>query len=73
MKKILAYHQPRDVRRRRHRGRQSGLVPDPAAMPFAPPTTTQKLVNLKKARELGLAIPEALLRDAEQVTETSQK
>ena len=45
----------------------------PAQIPFSPPTKTQKFVNLNKARELGLTIPETLLRDAKQVTEASPK
>lgn len=45
----------------------------PARLPFSPPVTTQKLVNLKQARESGLTIPEPLLREAKQVTETSSK
>ena len=40
----------------------------PARIPFSPPTRTQKLVNLKQAQESGLSIPEALLREAKQVT-----
>ena len=44
----------------------------PARIPFSPPSTTQKLVNLKQAQESGLSIPEALLREAKQVTFPSQ-
>lgn len=40
----------------------------PAAIPFSPPSRTQKLVNLKKAEESHLVIPEALLREAERVS-----
>jgi ABC-type uncharacterized transport system substrate-binding protein len=44
----------------------------PAGIPFSPPTRTQKLVNLKQAQESGLSIPEALLREATQVSAPSQ-
>ena len=44
----------------------------PAGIPFSPPTRTQKLVNLKQAQESGLSIPEAFLREATQVTASSQ-
>jgi ABC-type uncharacterized transport system substrate-binding protein len=40
----------------------------PARIPFSPPTRTRKFVNLKQARESRLNIPDALLREAEQVT-----
>jgi ABC-type uncharacterized transport system substrate-binding protein len=40
----------------------------PKGIPLSPPMTTQKIVNLKQARETGLTIPEVLLRDAKQVT-----
>jgi ABC-type uncharacterized transport system substrate-binding protein len=45
----------------------------PARIPFSPPTTTQKLVNMKQAQESGLSIPEAFLREAKQVTAPSQR
>jgi ABC-type uncharacterized transport system substrate-binding protein len=45
---------------------------NPARIPFSPPSTTQKLVNLKQAQASGLSIPEALLREAKQVTSPSQ-
>ncbi|MEI6781321.1 MAG: ABC transporter substrate-binding protein [Verrucomicrobiota bacterium] len=45
----------------------------PARIPFSPPVTTQKLVNLKQAQESGLHIPDALLREAKQVTAPSQR
>ena len=41
----------------------------PARIPFSPPTRTRKLVNLKRAQEGRLLIPDALLREAKQVTE----
>jgi ABC-type uncharacterized transport system substrate-binding protein len=44
----------------------------PARIPFSPPSTTQKLVNLRQAQESGLSIPEALVREAKQVTSPSQ-
>jgi ABC-type uncharacterized transport system substrate-binding protein len=43
----------------------------PAAIPFSPPTKTQLLVNRKRAEACHLAIPEALLREATLVGETS--
>ena len=46
---------------------------NPARIPLSPPATTQKLVNLKAARQSGLAIPEALLREAKQVTDSPQR
>ena len=45
----------------------------PARIPFSPPSTTQKLVNRQQARECGLNIPEALLREAKQVTTPAQR
>jgi ABC-type uncharacterized transport system substrate-binding protein len=45
----------------------------PARIPFSPPVTTHKFVNLKQAQESGLSIPEALLREAKQVTSPSQR
>jgi ABC-type uncharacterized transport system substrate-binding protein len=45
----------------------------PAKIPLSPPMMIQKLVNLRQARESGLVVPEALLRDAEQVTDASPK
>jgi len=45
----------------------------PARIPFSPPTGTQKLVNLRQAQESGLNIPEAFLREAKQVNDTSQR
>ena len=41
----------------------------PARIPLAPPTKILKLVNLKQAQESRLTIPEALLREAKQVTD----
>jgi ABC-type uncharacterized transport system substrate-binding protein len=38
---------------------------DPAAIPFSPPSTVKKFVNLKSARECGLDVPAALLEGAE--------
>jgi len=40
----------------------------PARIPFSPPTKLEMLVNLKNAGESRLVIPEALLRQAQQVT-----
>ncbi len=40
----------------------------PSRIPFSPPTKTKKLVNLPKAAELRLIIPEPVLRDAERVS-----
>jgi ABC-type uncharacterized transport system substrate-binding protein len=45
----------------------------PAQIPLSPPTRTQKLVNLKQAQESGLSIPDALLREAKQVTDPTQR
>ena len=44
----------------------------PASIPFSPPTKTQVLVNLKRAQEIRLAIPEALLRQATTVSDSPQ-
>ncbi|MCX6926931.1 MAG: ABC transporter substrate-binding protein, partial [Verrucomicrobia bacterium] len=44
----------------------------PARIPFSPPSKTQKLVNLKQAEQSHLTIPEALLREAKQVTDSPQ-
>ncbi len=38
---------------------------DPAAIPFSPPSTVKKYVNLKSARECGLDLPAILLEGAE--------
>jgi ABC-type uncharacterized transport system substrate-binding protein len=43
----------------------------PARIPFAPPSRVKKLVNLRRAAELGFAIPEPVLRDAERTTPTT--
>ncbi len=40
----------------------------PARLPLSPPSRTQMLVNLKKAQESRLSIPENLLREAKQVS-----
>lgn len=45
----------------------------PAGIPFSPPNKTQKIVNLKRAQEAGLAIPTAVLQDAKLVTESSPR
>jgi len=45
----------------------------PARIPFSPPTITQKLVSLSNARESGLMLPEALLRDAKPVGEAPSR
>jgi putative tryptophan/tyrosine transport system substrate-binding protein len=42
---------------------------DPARIPFSPPRTVRILVNLKNAQAAHLTIPDALLRQAEQVTD----
>ncbi len=39
----------------------------PARIPFAPPSKVKKLVNLRRAADLGFTIPEPVLRDAERV------
>jgi putative tryptophan/tyrosine transport system substrate-binding protein len=44
----------------------------PAQIPFSPPTRSRKLVNLKKAQEVHLSIPETLLREAQQVSDPNQ-
>ena len=44
----------------------------PASIPFSPPTKTRVLVNLKRAQEIRLAIPEALLRQATPVSDSPQ-
>ena len=44
----------------------------PAQIPLSPPATVLKLVNLKNARDSHLVIPEAWLREARQVTDTTQ-
>ena len=44
----------------------------PAQIPFSPPTKVLKLVNLKSAQAIHLVIPEAWLREAKQVTGTTQ-
>ncbi len=61
-------------------GRETALVAarimrgeSPAKIPFSPPRTTLKLVNLKKAREIGFVIPEAVLLDAQDVSEAPRK
>jgi putative ABC transport system substrate-binding protein len=41
----------------------------PSHIPFSPPLKTKKLVNLSKAAELRLTLPEPVLRDAERVPE----
>jgi ABC-type uncharacterized transport system substrate-binding protein len=46
---------------------------NPAKIPLSPPKAIQKLVNLQRAQEAGLTIPEALLRGAERVTEAPAK
>jgi ABC-type uncharacterized transport system substrate-binding protein len=46
---------------------------NPARIPFSPPTKTLKLVNLKSAQESRLTIPDALLREAQQVTDASHR
>jgi ABC-type uncharacterized transport system substrate-binding protein len=43
-----------------------------ARIPFSPPAKVEKLVNLKSARSVRLAIPDALLREAKQVTDAAQ-
>ena len=45
----------------------------PARIPFSPPSRTLKFVNLKKAQDCRLTIPEALLRDAKLVNESSTR
>jgi putative tryptophan/tyrosine transport system substrate-binding protein len=45
----------------------------PSVIPFAPPTKTLTFVNLKRARECGLTIPETLVRKAKLVTDSSPK
>ena len=42
---------------------------DPARIPFSPPRTVQILVNLKNAQAAHLTIPDALLRQAQQVAD----
>ncbi|MFA6561419.1 MAG: ABC transporter substrate-binding protein [Verrucomicrobiia bacterium] len=44
----------------------------PAQIPFSPPAKVEKLVNLKTARNVRLVIPDALLREAKQVTDVPQ-
>ncbi|MDE3067400.1 MAG: ABC transporter substrate-binding protein [Verrucomicrobiota bacterium] len=44
---------------------------DPARIPFSPPRKVQILVNLKNAQAAHLAIPEALLRQAQQVADNN--
>ena len=44
----------------------------PAQIPFVKLTKVQKLVNLKNAQACRLAIPEALLRESKQVTDSTQ-
>jgi ABC-type uncharacterized transport system substrate-binding protein len=46
---------------------------NPAQIPFSPPMTTRKIVSLKNARESGLVLPEALLRDATPVSDAPPK
>ncbi|MBU6400010.1 MAG: peptide ABC transporter substrate-binding protein, partial [Verrucomicrobia bacterium] len=41
----------------------------PARIPFSPPVTTRKCVNLKRAQACQLTIPESLLREAKTVTD----
>lgn len=43
-----------------------------AQIPFSPPAKVEKLVNLKSARSVRLVIPDALLREAKQVTDAAQ-
>lgn len=45
----------------------------PAQIPFAPPTKSQILVNLKNAQQLRLTIPPALLRVARPVTDDTPR
>ena len=45
----------------------------PNSIPFSPPTKMQVLVNLKQAQESRLTIPEALLREAMPVSESSPR
>jgi ABC-type uncharacterized transport system substrate-binding protein len=45
----------------------------PARIPLSPPTTTQKLVNLRAAQESRLTIPLAVLREATPVTDSPQR
>lgn len=44
----------------------------PSQIPFSPPAKVQKLVNLKSAQNSRLVIPEALLREAKLITDTTQ-
>lgn len=41
----------------------------PAQIPFSPPSKVQKLVNLKNAQNIHFVIPDALLKEATQVTD----
>jgi ABC-type uncharacterized transport system substrate-binding protein len=45
----------------------------PANIPLSPPSRTLKLVNLEQARASGLTIPEALLRQAQAVSDSPQR
>ena len=61
-------------------GRETALIAarvmrgeSPERIPFSPPAKTEKLVNLKRARESGLSLPDTLVREAKSVTDPSPR
>ena len=63
---LLAYGADRPAMFRRTAGYVDRILKgaDPAEMPVERPTTFDLVLNLKTARELGLTIPESVLKQA---------